>query len=92
MVTFFMFGTYSRDAMKSIAAKRTAKAEELINGFGGKLRSVYVLLGQYDLIILADFPTIHEALHASVELTKQTGIAFSTSAALTVADFDMMFE
>lgn len=92
MVTFFLFGNYSKDAIKGIAAKRTAKVEELINGFGGKLRSVYALLGQYDLVIIAELPGIQEALHASIELNKATGIAFATSAAIPVADFDLLFE
>ena len=92
MTTFFMFGKYSKDAIKSIAAKRTAKVEELIQGFGGKLRSVYALLGEYDIIIIAQLPGIHEALQTSIEIEKETGISFSTSAAVAVADFDLMFE
>ena len=92
MTTFFMFGNYSRDAIKGIAAKRTAKVDELIQGFGGKMRSVYALLGQYDLIIIAELPGIHEALQASIEIEKETGISFTTSAAVAVADFDLMFE
>ena len=92
MTTFFMFGKYTKDAIKGIAAKRTAKVEELIQGFGGKLRSVYAMLGEYDLIIIAELPGIQEALHVSIDITKETGISFSTSAAMTVADFDMMFE
>lgn len=92
MATFFMFGKYAKEALKGITAKRTARAEKLINGFGGKLRSVYALLGQYDLVIIAELPGIQEALHASIELTKETGIAFTTSAAVAIADFDLMFE
>lgn len=92
MATFFMFGNYSRDAMKGIAAKRTAKAEELISGFGGKMRSVYALLGQYDLVIIADLPGIQEAMHASVEIGRETGISFTTSPAIPVASFDTMFD
>ena len=45
MTTFFMFGTYSSDAMKGVSVKRTEKAKALITGYGGKLRSVYALLG-----------------------------------------------
>ena len=92
MTTFFMFGKYSREAVKGIAAKRTAKAEQLITGFGGKMRSVYALLGEYDLVIIADLPGTHEAAHASIEITKETGISFATSPAIAMADFDILFD
>ena len=72
MTTFFMFGNYSRDAVKGIAAKRTAKAEELIKGFGGKLRSVHALLGEYDLVLIAELPGVQEAMHVSVEISKDS--------------------
>jgi len=92
MTTFFMFGKYSKDAVKGIAAKRTAKAEQLIAGFGGKMRSVYALLGEYDMVIIADLPGTQEVFHASVEITKETGINFTTSPAIAIADFDILFE
>ena len=92
MTTFFMFGKYSKDAVKGIAAKRTAKTEQLLAGFGGKMRSVYALLGEYDLVIIADLPGTQEAVHASIEITKETGISFTTSPAIAIADFDILFE
>ena len=90
MATYFFFGNYSRDAVKGINAKRTAKAEALIEGFGGKLRSVYALLGQFDLVIIAELPGIQEAMQVSVEISKETSISFVTSPALPVADFDSL--
>ena len=90
MCTFFFFGSYSQDAVKSITAKRTAKAEGLISGFGGKMRSVYALLGQFDLVIIADLPGIEEAMQASVEMSIDSGITFNTCPAVPVADFDSL--
>jgi uncharacterized protein with GYD domain len=92
MTTFFMFGKYSKEAVKGITAKRTAKAEQLIAGFGGKLRSVYALLGEYDMVIIADLPGTEEVFHASIEIAKETGIAFTTSPAIAMADFDTLFD
>jgi len=90
MTTFFFFGTYTRDAMNGIDAKRTRTAEETIEGFGGKLRSVYALLGDHDIVMIADLPGVPEAMQVSVALSKKTGITFSSCPALPVVDFDRL--
>ena len=90
MTTFFMFGNYSKDAIRGVSAKRTEKAEALIKGYGGKVRSVYALLGDRDLVIIADLPGAAEAVQVSVDITKETGITFSTVPAIPVADFDSL--
>ena len=90
MTTFFMFGKYSTGAVEGINAKRTERAESIINGFGGKLHSVYILLGEYDIVIIAELHGNEEAIRASVEITKLTGISFSTSPAIPVVDFDRL--
>ena len=55
MTTFFFFGTYTRDAMNGIDAKRTRTAEDRRSkGSAGKLRSVYALLGDHDIVMVAE--------------------------------------
>jgi uncharacterized protein with GYD domain len=49
---------------------------------------MYALLGNYDLALVIDFPTTSDAMKASIGLTKLTGISFTTSAAVTVEEFD----
>ena len=90
MTTFFMFGRYASDAVQGINAERTEKAEAQIVGFGGKMRSVYALLGDYDIVIIADLPGIPEAVQASVAIMRETGISFNTSPAIPVVDFDQL--
>lgn len=90
MPTFFMFGKYSSEAVKEISAERTRKVISLVERFGGKVNSMYALLGEYDLVFIVDFPGTQEAMKASVGLTKLTGISFSTSPAVTVEHFDKM--
>jgi len=41
---------------------------------------------------IIDFPGMNEAMKASIELTKLLGIAFSTSPAMTVDEFDKLAE
>ena len=88
MTSFFLFGSYTQDAMDGIDASRTRKAEEIISGFGGRLSSVYALLGEYDIVMIAELPGVPEALQVSIALTRDTGIAFSSCPAIPVADFD----
>lgn len=90
MSTFFMFGKYSLDGLKGMSADRTNKIISLIEGFGGKVNSMHALLGENDLVFIADFPSIEQAMKASVALTKMTNISFSTSPAVTVKDFDKL--
>ena len=90
MATYFMFGKYSADSIKSISAERTGKAATLLQKHGGKLISGYALLGEYDLVLIVELPGTDQAVKASVELSKMTGIAFSTSPAVGVEDFDKL--
>jgi uncharacterized protein with GYD domain len=90
MVTFFMFGKYSSEALKGISSKRTEGATSLVKKFGGQVKSIYSLLGEKDLVIIATFPGIGEAMKASVALSKLTGISFTTSPAVTVEEFDKL--
>ena len=91
MTTFFFLGRYTKDAVEGIDANRTERAEAAIQGYGGKLRSIYALLGEYDLVMIVDLPGIHEAVQVSVDIRKLTGISFSTSPALPVVAFDRLF-
>ena len=88
MAKFLMLGRYSSEAIKGITADRTKKVVEIIEKSGGKINSMYALLGNYDLAFVVDFPGNQEALKASVSITKIIGIGFNTSPAITVEEFD----
>ncbi|MEW5945320.1 MAG: GYD domain-containing protein [bacterium] len=90
MQTYFMFGRYSQEALKGISAERTKKASKLIESFGGKVGSIYALLGKYDLVFIVKFPGTEQAVKASVALNRLTGISFNTFPALEVEQFDKL--
>ncbi|UCF72176.1 MAG: GYD domain-containing protein [Deltaproteobacteria bacterium] len=90
MGTFLMFGKYSYEALREISAERTQKASDLIKKFGGEVTSMYALLGEQDLLFVANFSGIEQAMKASVALSKLTGISFTTSPPVTVEEFDKM--
>ena len=90
MATFFMFGTYSSEALKAASSERTKKAQELFKSLGGEIKSMYALLGKHDLVLITELPGIEQAVKASIELNHQTGIAFTTMPALSVQEFDKL--
>ena len=90
MAKYLMLGRYSLEAMKGMNAERTKKALEVIKKGGGKVESMYALLGKYDLAFVIDFPDNSAAMKASMALTKLTGVGFVTSPAVTVEEFDKM--
>ena len=91
MQTFFMFGKYSPEALKKISTDRTRKAYDVIQKYGGRVKSVYALLGQSDLVFIVNLPSAAQATLVSIALTRLTGIAFTTSLAIPVEEFDAMF-
>ena len=90
MAKFFMMGRYSSESVKGISAGRTKKAVEAIEANGGKVDSMYALLGENDLVLIVDLPDMQNAIKASLALNKMTGIAFSTYPALSVEEFDKL--
>jgi len=90
MTTFFMFGNYTPDAVDKISAARTDSAGAIIAGCGGVLKSAYALLGETDIIAIAEFPSVEMALKASVALSKQLGITFKTAPAVSMDNFDRL--
>ncbi|MBA7702626.1 hypothetical protein ES703_111395 [subsurface metagenome] len=90
MATYFMFGIYSIDALEGISAGRTSDAEKLIARYGGKVNSMYALMGEQDLILIVEFPSVQQAMQASAALSKLTGISFATLPAVEVAEFDQL--
>ncbi len=90
MGTYIMIGKYSADSIKDISANRTDKTLNLISEVGGKLISMYALLGGNDFVIIAELPDTKTAMKVSMGLTLLSGIGFSTYPAIGVDDFDRM--
>ncbi len=88
MAKFLMLGKYSMDGIKGIAAERTKKVVEAIQGSGGKVNAMYALLGSYDAAFVVDFPGNTDAMKASIAVAKLTGIGFTTCPAVPVEEFD----
>lgn len=83
-----MFGKYSAEGIKGISAARTVEAQKIIKKNGGEMVSAYILLGENDVLLIVNFPSIDEVIKSSVALSKLFGISISTSPAITAEHFD----
>lgn len=90
MPTYVMFGKYTPDSMEDISAQRTQDATKVIGDAGGKIVSGYALLGETDLVLIAEFPGNEQAMKASVGLARLLEISFTTSPAVSIEEFDQM--
>ena len=90
MTRCIMLGKYSAESIREISRDRTEKTLNFIKQLGGKVISMYALLGGYDLLFIVDFPKLETAVKASLGLSNLTGIAFTTLPSVTVEDFDKM--
>ena len=90
MAKFLMLGKYSIESMQEMSAQRTDKASKLIESAGGKVESIHALIGQFDLALLVDLPSMDAAVKTSIQLTKMSRIAFTTLPAIPVAEFDKL--
>jgi uncharacterized protein with GYD domain len=62
MAAYLMFGTYSPEAMRAISSKRSDGAQEVIGKYGGEFKAAYALLGEVDLLVMADLPDMEHAM------------------------------
>ena len=70
--------------------KTINRVKEIIETNGGKVISMYAVLGEHDLVFTLDFPDAEKAMAASVALNKLTGISFRTSPVVEVERFDKL--
>ncbi len=92
MATYLMFGKYSLDSLGKISPSRTKSATAVIAENGGALKGGYALLGDKDIVLIAEFPSTDKAMKASVTLAKLLGIGFTTAPAVTLEEFDKLIK
>ena len=92
MNTFFMFGKYSSEGIRDISGERTEQVRRTMQKLGGDVRDIYALLGEHDLVLIVDFPTMTDAMKAAIVLGQRTGVTFATAAAIPIHEFDQLAE
>ena len=75
MPIFIMFGKHTQDSLKDVSVQRTKIAAKIIEKNGGKVISMYVVMGEHELVLTLDFPDAEKAMCASMGLKMLTGIS-----------------
>lgn len=87
-----MLGRYSLKGLEGASAQRTKKANAIVEKAGGRVESIFALLGDYDLVIVADCPSVPVAMRASIDISRLTGISFHSLPAVPVDEFDRLIK
>ena len=90
MATFVMLGKMSGESVKQISAQRSVDAQALIKKHGGELKSGFILLGQYDLILTVEVPSVEHIVKISIGLSRLLGFTFITAQAIEVDTLDKL--
>jgi uncharacterized protein with GYD domain len=90
MPHFMIRWQFTSTSAKALVGKpndRTGAAKALVEGFGGKLVSYYLALGEYDGIAICEFPNNTAAVACSMSATATGGFSrFETTTLLTAQE------
>jgi uncharacterized protein with GYD domain len=90
MATFVMVGRYASASLGAVSAARTEAAKKIVAANGGKITAGYAMLGENDVLLIVDLPSVEAAIKTSVDLARELGISFNTAPAITVEAFDKL--
>jgi uncharacterized protein with GYD domain len=80
---------YTQQGISTVknAPARTDAAKEAYRKAGGELKSIYLTLGQYDLVVIAEMPNDEAVGRMALSLGAQGNIRSETMRAFTEAEF-----
>jgi uncharacterized protein with GYD domain len=90
MPHFMIWWQFTSTSAKALVGKphdRTGAAKALVEGFGGKLNSYYLTLGEFDGVAICEFPDNKAAVACSMSATATGGFSrFETTTLLTAQE------
>jgi uncharacterized protein with GYD domain len=89
MPTYISMLRYTQQGISTIknAPARIDAAKEAYRKAGGELKSIYLTLGQYDLVAIAEMPNDEAVARMALALGAQGNIRSETMRAFTEAEF-----
>jgi len=89
MPTYISMLRYTQQGISSVknAPARIDAAKEAYKKAGGELKAIYLTLGQYDLVAIADMPNDEAVARMALVMGVQGNIRTETMRAFTEAEF-----
>ena len=80
MPTYIVLANYTDQGVKTIKAapQRMEAASKRIAGMGGKIKDVYYTLGQYDFVVVFEFPNDDAFLSFAMQIAQDGNVRFTT--------------
>ena len=89
MPTYISMLRYTQQGIASVksAPERMDAAKEAYRKAGGELKAIYLTLGQYDLVVVAEMPNDDAVARMALALGAQGNIRSETMRAFTETEF-----
>ena len=89
MPTYISMLRYTQQGISTVknAPARIDAAKEAYRKAGGELKSIYLTLGQFDLVVIAEMPNDEAVGRMALSLGAQGNIRSETMRAFTEAEF-----
>jgi len=92
MAKYLIKGSYTADGTKGLlkegGAKRVAAVQNVIEGLGGKLETLYFTFGDADVLAIVDLPDAVSAAAFSLAVSATGAVQTSTTPLLTPQEID----
>lgn len=94
MATYIFLTTFTEQGITALdeSPERTAHAREMVESLGGTWRDFFVTMGQYDGVVIADFPDEETAAQAALTLGKSGNVTTETLRAFDLEEFRGLVE
>ena len=94
MANYVILGKYTKQGIETVkdSSKRRAKARELAKSIGGEIKQVYVTMGQFDLVVVAEAPNDEAAAKLALLVGMQGNLSTQTLRAFDEAETDKLIK
>jgi uncharacterized protein with GYD domain len=94
MANYVILGKYTKQGIETFkdSSKRRAKARELATSLGGEIKQVYVTMGQFDVVAVAEAPNDEAAAKLALLIGMQGNLSTQTLRAFDEAETDKLIE
>lgn len=89
MPTYVLLTKFTEQGIEHVAdsPERTAEAQSLVESLGGTWKDFYVTMGQYDGVVIVEFPDDETAATAALELASSGNVTTETLRAFSLEEF-----